>query len=358
MTGLSSYKPFIIPVFIPHNGCPHQCVFCNQHTITGVNGARIDPDAIRLLIDTYLGYNHGQREHIQISYYGGTFLGLDPHHILQLLALATSYVDRGLVDSIRCSTRPDTISEKTLALVRNFPLKTVELGVQSMDNHVLACSNRGHTAQDTETAVTLLKSRGYQVGLQMMVGLPGDNGHQAYQTALRLADLKPDFIRIYPTLVMENSPLAQSFKHGEYRPLDLATSVTQVKTLFLLFRKKRIPVIRMGLQASEGLDRGPGIVDGPYHPSFGHMVYSEIFLDMARCLLKQQIPHEKPSTVFFVHPKNISNFRGLKNHNVDVLKAEFGYVDIRVKTDITLGTDTLRSEQTTITMDCLMNEQP
>ncbi|MBU1168555.1 MAG: radical SAM protein [Proteobacteria bacterium] len=346
MTETSFLKPFIIPVFIPHKGCPHQCIFCNQTAITGVNKDSLDLKPLRTRIDTYLTYKSDHRGMVQISYYGGTFLGLERQEILTYLTLARDYVDMGRVHSIRCSTRPDTITQYTLDLVRPFPLKTIELGVQSMDNEVLFLSHRGHTAEDTENAVSLLRDKGYEIGLQMMVGLPGDSQEKSYETALRMAAMKPDFVRIYPTVVLEKSPLAILHKKVEYQPLSLAESVEQVKALYLLFKEKGIPVIRMGLQAEEGLELGKGILDGPYHPSFGQMIYSGIFLDKARVILEQEYLRMASSVTFLVHPKNISKFRGLKNCNLHVLKAEFGIVEILVSGDHSLGPDTVITAKT------------
>lgn len=342
-------KPFIVPVFIPHQGCPHQCVFCNQKVITGTD-AETDPRLIRAFIDRYLSYRGERRGRVQISFYGGTFLGLAPGRIQALTDLARDYVDRGLVHSLRCSTRPDTVTDTTLDLLADVPLATVELGVQSMDDTVLARSRRGHTAEDTQTAIARLRSRNKEIGVQMMVGLPGDDRDTCLASAARMADLAPDFVRIYPTLVLRHSALEALYLRGDYRPLSLLESVAIVKDLYLLFRSRGIPVIRMGLQATDGLDRGDDRLAGPYHPAFGHLVGSAVFLDLARALLGSRSTPVQRSPIFFVHPKNISKLRGLKNQNLHVLKAEFDLTTLTIQHDESLSDDSLKTDQRTMTM--------
>jgi histone acetyltransferase (RNA polymerase elongator complex component) len=344
-------KPFIIPLFIPHEGCPHQCVFCNQSAITGHQKKIPDLEFLRRYIDSYLLYKKPERHPVQISFYGGTFLGLGEIPINTLLGLAETYVEHGTVNHIRFSTRPDTVTEETLDLLSGFSVNTVELGVQSMDDRVLFESHRGHTAEDTLNAVFRLRERSYETGLQMMVGLPGSSPGKDLDTAIRLTALKPDFVRIYPTLVLKDSPLARRYHQGHYTPLDLEACVALVKNIYLIFKKNGIPVIRMGLQASEELDQGATVLAGPYHPSFGHLIFSDIFLDMSRMILQKEIcPHGEESIVFYVHSKNISKIRGLKNRNLDVLKAEFGLGSIQIAVDDTLGHDCVRTENTRLVM--------
>jgi histone acetyltransferase (RNA polymerase elongator complex component) len=218
---------------------------------------------------------------------------------------------------------------------------TIELGVQSMDDGVLRVSNRGHRASDTIRALSILRERGYETGVQMMTGLPGSTPETDLGTAETLAELRPDFARIYPTVVIDGSPLARMYRDGVYVPPDLTATVSLVKFLYLTFTKKGVRVIRMGLQATEELDNGCSILAGPYHPSFGHMVFSEIFLDLARILLKDKLIREGTvkSVVFFVHPKNISTIRGLKSRNIDVLKSKFLLDTLHIETDDTLARD-------------------
>ena len=337
----SRIRPFIIPIFLPHAGCPHRCVFCNQLSITGAEPEVAAADQIRSRIQEFLAFKHERRHPVQISYFGGNFLGLTTEEIQHYLALAAEFVRRGEVDSIRFSTRPDTIDRQRLDIIADYPVATVELGVQSMIDHILDLARRGHRAADTVRAVEQLKARRYGIGLQMMVGLPGDDESLSMTSARQIAGLLPDFVRIYPTLVVKNSRLAQWYADGTYRPLSLEAAVKQVKSLCLYFRKNDIQVIRMGLQASEALTDGSTVLAGPYHPSFGHLVYSEIFLDAACSALKATAA-AGPNLSIFVHPRCISTMRGLKNSNIERLKSRFGLDHIYIVPDPGVDMDSIK----------------
>jgi len=332
--------PFIIPIFLPHAGCPHQCVFCNQTAITGVKQDIVSSETVDLLIDEFLEYKRSHRQPAQVAFYGGNFLGLKKDAIRRLLGLTMKFVKNGRVDSIRFSTRPDTIDREHLEIISDYPVSTVEIGVQSMDDRVLAMANRGHTAEDTVTSVKLLKAGGYTVGLQTMVGLPGDDEAGSFYTAQRIADLVPDFVRIYPTVVLENSRLGRWYSQGKYTPWSLERCVAHVKDLYLYYKNKTIPVIRMGLQASEDLEKGATLLSGPYHPAFGHMVHAEIFMDMAAEVLEKRSALAETVTIK-VHPRSLSKMRGLKNENVDALQKRFHIQSLKIVPDASLPEDQL-----------------
>ncbi len=333
--------PFIIPIFLPHLGCPHHCAFCDQTSITGVAPDTISRETLCLLITEFLEYKKTRGRSVQVSFYGGNFLGLKKDYIGILLDETTKFVKNKKVDSIRFSTRPDTISNKNLDIIKNYPVSTIEIGVQSMDNQVLAMAERGHTASDTEKAAALLKEQNYDVGMQMMVGLPGDDETKTLFTARRIASLSPDFVRIYPTVVLAHSRLAVWYRNGDYRPWSLSRCVSLVKKLYLFFKNKNIPVIRMGLQASEDLAKDTTILAGPHHPAFGHMVHSEIFMDMAVSRLEaKRGSYDK--IIIKVHPRSISKMRGLKNKNVQRLKKKFQINSLEIIPDISLAQDKLR----------------
>ena len=333
-------RPFIIPIFLPHAGCPHQCVFCNQTSITGVGRDTVSPEKVEQKIIKFLGYKGNDLRPVQVAFYGGNFLGMEKDYIERLLNVPAKFVKNKEVDAIRFSTRPDTINHDQIEMIKNYPVTTIEIGVQSMDDRVLDMAKRGHTVLDTQKAVVRLKERGYTIGLQMMVGLPEEDEAGSLSTAYRISELEPDFVRIYPTIVLKNSLLARWYKNGTYRPWSLERSIAHVKTLYLFFKKKNIPVIRMGLQASEDLDSGDAVLTGPYHPAFGHMVYSQIFLDMATAILeKKQIFHEK--VVLSVHPRSISKMKGMKNHNVEILKKRFQLQSLKIAPDPSLDEDKL-----------------
>ncbi|MFW6237557.1 MAG: elongator complex protein 3, partial [Desulfosudaceae bacterium] len=239
-------KPFIIPVFLPHQGCPHRCIFCDQRAITGIT-AMPDNHTVLTQVDRFAAYNHRNRRPVQLSFYGGSFLGLPAGEMIRLLDLAEDLVRQGRINSIRFSTRPDTVTPERLETLAGYSVTTIELGVQSMDDAILAQARRGHTAAHTVQALNLLRDRGFQAGVQIMIGLPGDDGSSSLATAETLAARSPDFARIYPTIVIAGSPLARLFRRGEYRPLPLEEAVRQAASLRETFSRHGIPVIRMGL---------------------------------------------------------------------------------------------------------------
>jgi len=273
-------KPFIVPVFIPHAGCPHQCLFCNQRATTGRSATFPQAGSIRAEIDRFLAYRRDKRRPTEISFYGGNFLGLSPDRIADLLDLAADYVRCAAADGIRFSTRPDTIDPERIELITNYPVTTVELGVQSMRDDVLALCRRGHTSTDVRDAVAGLRTLPeLRLGLQMMIGLPGDSEAGALDSAVRIADLGPDFTRIYPTLVLEGSPLARWYSQGRYTPLSLTAAVDLARRISGIFQSRGIPVIRMGLQPTEELSTSAALIAGPFHPAFGDLVHSAAWLD-------------------------------------------------------------------------------
>jgi histone acetyltransferase (RNA polymerase elongator complex component) len=331
-TRSEKHRPLIIPIFLPHAGCPHQCVFCNQSSITGVKEKSLRARALQSRINNFLEYDSGQRRPVEIAFFGGNFLGQPAEAIQMLLTEATKYVVCGKADSIRFSTRPDSIDRQHLDLIVNFPVSTVELGVQSMDPAVLRKSRRGHDGRDTEQAVGLLKNDNYRIGAQIMIGLPGDTPQKAMNTGQRVVDLKPDFVRIYPTLVIQGSPLAQWHKTGKYHPLLLEAAVSQVKDLYLLMNNAGIPVIRMGLQHEAGFDDPETILAGPYHPAFGHLVYSEIFFDGVKRVMASNQMQTKTLEIR-VHPRNVSRMQGLKNENIRKLNSLFHLKSVGIISD-------------------------
>ncbi len=331
-------NPSIIPVFLPYAGCPHRCIFCNQTTITGRACARPPVRKVREVILKALAHQRNDSVLPQIAFYGGNFLGLKKETVADYLDLGTQFVTAQKVDRLRFSTRPDTIDTERLDFIKDFAVKTIEVGVQSMDDEVLTQARRGHTTADTYRAVALLKKHNYKIGLQMMIGLPGDNETKAYTTASRIASLAPDFVRIYPVLVLKNSPLADWYAGARYQPLALDACITLAKKLYLLFRQKGIPVARMGLQVSQDLNPESQILAGPYHPAFGHLVYSEVMRDRIISHLQSKSPPCEEITIT-VHSRNISQARGYKNKNIRFIEERFNLTKIKVIADNTLEMD-------------------
>ena len=340
-TDHSISRPFIVPVFIPHCGCPYQCAFCNQTVITGSASHLPSAETLHHQITSFLRYRRAARSGVQIAFFGGNFLGLASGQVKSLLGIAQTYIAEGRVDSIRFSTRPDTITPARLHWLQDFTVSTIELGAQSMQNSVLRQIRRGHRAEDTVFAVEQLRNYRYEIGLQMMVGLPGEDDSGFMHTGEALARLGPDFVRIYPTLVLKNSLLARWFDNGTYRPLSLDQAVEKTKRLFQLFERHKIPVIRMGLQASAELSLDRELVAGPYHPSFGHLVHSALFLDKALAALSKTT-RATTRVDLYTHPASISRMRGLKNHNVAILKEKFNIRNLRILQDDSLDRNELR----------------
>lgn len=325
-------RPFIVPVFIPHAGCPHRCIFCNQKLVTGHYRRHLETGNEFSSVGEFLRYRGRRSGSAEIAFFGGNFLGLPADRIRRLLITASEWVHRAELDGIRFSTRPDTVTSQTLDLINAFPIRCAELGVQSMDDDVLRRSRRGHTAADTTVAVQRLKSRGYEVGLQLMVGLPGDDERRLLETGRRIADLNPAFVRIYPTLVLDESPLAMWFHTGRYRPLSLDEAVDLSMKVYRLFRQRGISVIRTGLQASEDLGVARGVIAGPFHPAFGQLVQSACYLAALREELHRR-PVLSDCIELHVHPKGIAHVRGQRNANCAALRREFGFSRVEVVAD-------------------------
>jgi histone acetyltransferase (RNA polymerase elongator complex component) len=299
---------------------------------------------IQRQVRRFLSFRSSGRGETQIAFFGGNFLGLRHEEISACLTAAGRFVHDGAVAGIRFSTRPDTVSDASMEQVASYPVATVELGVQSMDDRVLRLIRRGHTAADCRSAVAKLQERGYEVGCQMMVGLPGDDDAGATATGRRIAALSPDFVRIYPTVVLAGTELARWYNASRYTPLPLEASVDLVKKLYLLFIEHGVRVIRMGLQATEQLNTGSAIVAGPYHPAFGHLVHAQIFLERAASAIRELASNPGPinkSLNLRVNPRDESRLRGLKGVNLTTLAGMFPGLDIRVLADAAVPNGTL-----------------
>jgi histone acetyltransferase (RNA polymerase elongator complex component) len=336
-------RPFIVPVFIPHAGCPHRCVFCNQSVITGRLEKPQGPDEVLASARTFLQFRRRRPGPAQLAFFGGNFLGLPLNELRCLLDTASKWVSDFHLDGIRFSTRPDTVQPGTLDLIGAYPVKCVELGVQSMDDDVLRQSRRGHTAADTEAAVRRLRERRYTTGIQLMVGLPGDGEAGLLETGRRVAELGPAFVRIYPTLVLEGSPLASWYRNGRYHPPSLQQAVDLCMKLYRFLRQRRIDVIRTGLQPTEELAYGRGVIAGPFHPAFGDLVQSACCLDAIQRELRCR-PISGPTLELRVHPTGISRARGQRNGNCAALSKEFGFTAVRVVPDTGLGGEMIALE--------------
>ncbi len=331
----------IIPFFIPHSGCPHQCVFCNQKNITGQTKP-VAPLAIPQKITEYLAISSSDNP-AHVAFYGGSFTALPFETQRAYLNAVQPFIHTGQIAGIRLSTRPDCITNEILALLKEYRVTTIELGVQSMDDVVLARSGRGHTATDTVNAVSLIKSDGFRIGLQLMPGLPGDSADSFIRTIDTVIALKPDFVRIYPALVIKDTPLEDLYASARYMPLSLHDAVALCREALERFELAGIDVIRIGLQPTEELEKPGTIITGPYHPAFRQLVESSILLDKMRCAVRN-CTGKTGRVTFQVNPKDLSAAIGQKRSNIKKLEEEFGFHKIQ----IVAGQNALRRRELTL----------
>jgi len=319
-------KPLIIPVFLPAMGCRERCLFCNQKASVG---GLSSPLSVRNFIETSLPAlsSEGKEREKQIAFYGGSFTAIHRDDQVRYLKEVQPFLVSGLIDSIRISTRPDALDEETLSLLKEYGVKTIEVGVQSMIDEVLFFARRGHCAANTVDAVCRLKDKNFEVGLQLMIGLPGDTLDRFLQTLDRVIELKPDFLRIHPTLVLKGAPLEDMWRAADYSPMPLGEAVQWLKRGILKLEKSSIRVVRIGLQPTRELQRD--YLAGPYHPALHQLVDSAIFFDMATSLLQRF--QKNGQTVFQCHPKEVSNLRGQKNENILKLKKDFNLGEILIE---------------------------
>lgn len=279
-------KPFgMIPFFIPHVGCPYVCTFCNQSRITGQSGiSHLTPEYIQQTIKDYVGTKRNEK-FWEVAFYGGSFTAITKDLQHKLLMPAYEILQQGLIDGIRCSTRPDAVGDEAITLLQSYGVKTVELGVQSMNDGILVDAKRGHTAQEVVEAVTRLKHRDMTVGVQLLPGLKGETWQTIIETAIAVVALRPDFVRIYPVLVIENTELADQYRAGEYKPLSTELAIQYCSFLKDWFEQHGIEVIRTGLQSTEELDSRNSLVAGPYEPAMGELVVNEQYKQrIERCI--------------------------------------------------------------------------
>lgn len=310
----------MIPFFIPHVGCPHVCTFCNQSRITETVGiGHLTPEYIASTIKDYVGDSKNDK-FWEVCFYGGSFSAIDQKLQKQLLIPAYEALQSGLIDSIRCSTRPDAVSDGQLELLCSLGMKTIELGVQSMDDTVLSLAKRGHTSDDVKVAVHQLRQFRFNVGLQILPGLLGDSWSTIIKTAVEIAKLKPDFVRIYPVLVIEHTELAEQYKSGIYTPLSLERALQYCAFLKTWFESHHITVIRTGLQSTEELDTGTSLLAGPYEPAMGELVSNEQWRQRIEYCMNEHTEYfeETIKAVVVKYPRSLtSKVRGLKKRNVE-----------------------------------------
>jgi histone acetyltransferase (RNA polymerase elongator complex component) len=320
-------KHYIIPIFIPHYGCTHSCIFCNQQKITG-RDTPVRFQEVVTIINEHLT-RITEKRYIEVAFYGGSFTALPLERQSQLLESAHKALMNGRIHSIRLSTRPDCITQEIVENLVNYGVSTVELGVQSLDNKVLQASARGHSSLDVFQAVSIIKKMNLRCGLQLMPGLPLEDWRSLIHTAYNVIKLVPDFVRIYPTLVIADTQLANLYQKGHYKALSLTAGIVRGAFLKLIFEHHGIPTIRTGLQATEELDKGNVVLAGPYHPAFGEMVDSYVFYIMlAHWAESILFSHQTDDIIIHHHPRDTSKIRGIYNENIKKFKKNYGITNL------------------------------
>ena len=320
-----SVKHANISVFVPHLGCPHTCSFCNQRYIARTSELP-DEETVKKAVETAINSKNYSAQNTEIAFFGGSFTAIDKEYMLRLLSAAHEYVKNKKVAGIRVSTRPDAINSEILDILKKYGVTAIELGAQSMCDDVLVLNKRGHTVKDVVSSSVLIKEYGFSLGLQMMTGLYGSSDEKDIYTANKIIELSPDTVRIYPTIVLQNTDLADLWGSGVYTPQTLESAVELAAKLLLQFKENDINVIRTGLHTIDT----EKYVAGPWHPSFKELCDAEIFYRKALEILKG-----KGKYTVFVHPSNVSKMIGHKRSNINKLKA-LGF-DCKVKPDDTLG---------------------
>ena len=315
-----------IPVFIPHLGCPNQCVFCNQRSIS--EHQSFSEEGVREEIEQVLSTLVPEDE-AEIAFFGGSFTGIDRGLMCRLLDLAQTYVKEGRVASIRLSTRPDYINAEILSILSRYSVKTIELGLQSMDDAVLLACRRGHTAREAEVACRAVVAAGFSLVGQMMIGLPGATPESEMQTAQKICDLGASAVRIYPTVVFYDTPLCEMTQHGLYAPLSVKEAVERTAPVLQLFRARAIPCIRVGLCATESLTSPEAVLAGPNHPALGEMILGEcLYQKVKEKVLQSGLEGQR--IILEVPPRELSATVGQHRCNIEKLQRETGATVHRV----------------------------
>ncbi len=335
-------KHAIIPVFIPHRGCPNDCVFCNQKAITA-RSSDVSPKDVRNTIETYLPTLTGRGlETIEVAFFGGSFTGLPIPEQSEFLAIAKEYKDAGLIDKIHMSPRPDYISRDILDNLKSYDADIIELGVQSFDPDVLRASNRGHTAEDVYKACELIKEYGFTLGIQLMIGLPGDSPAKCIASAKETVRLAPQLARLYPTIVLRDTRLLQMYKEGLYQPLTTDEAVSTTKEMYRILDNAGITILRVGLKSTDLITEGGAVCGHTFHPAFRQLVEGELAkesLEQQLCRLlenaqKNEIPSE--SFAFKSNGHSFSNMIGNAKRNKLYFEQKYPDLKIRWKVDSAL----------------------
>lgn len=333
-------KHAIIPIFIPHRGCPNDCVFCNQKAITA-RQADVTPADARNIIDSYLPTLEGRGlETIEVAFFGGSFTGIPMEDQSAFLAVAQEYKTKGLIDKIHMSTRPDYINEEILDNLIKYGADVVELGVQSFDPEVLAASNRGHSVEDVYRACDMIKSYGLELGIQLMIGLPKDNLESCLYSARETVRMEPSIARLYPTVVLNDTELLRMYERGEYEPLSTDEAVAITKEMYKIIASVGIKIIRVGLKSTDLINDSDSdqnqTVGHTYHPAFRQLVEGEIAREELETQLLPYISKNAASAAFYSNGVSFSNMIGNSRRNKEYFAGKYPDIRISFKVDDSL----------------------
>jgi len=326
-----------VPFFISHQGCPHTCVFCDQRAISGSHGNLPDRQQIHAAIDTWRRSAAGRP--LEVAFFGGSFTALPEQVQDELLTSVRPFLESGIVRSIRVSTRPDRVDDIVVRRLAGQGVNVIEIGVQSMDDDVLALSGRGHDAAASEAALGCIKGQGLAAGAQLMPGLPGDTPTGALRSLERVIAAGATFVRLYPVVVLQGTELARRYQVGDYRPLGLEQGIALCKQLLHKAMRAGIDVVRIGLQAGDGLNSAT-VLAGCWHPAFGQLVRSELYFDLLRHLTTT-LPDDAPLMIV-CHPSRLSDVIGQKRRNLARLRSS--RISVRVRPDDSLLTEEVMVE--------------
>ena len=327
-------KEYIIPIFVPHLGCPNNCTFCNQKKISGQTKMVTKQD-VKDTIEYYLKNFKDDHKYVEVAFFGGSFTAIEKEKQEELLEAVQEYIENKKVHSIRVSTRPDCIDKDILKRLKKYHVKTIELGVQSTNNYILSRCKRGHTGENVKKASKLIRRYGFVLGHQMMVGLPESTKQDEVNTAKELIKLKPKIVRIYPVLVIKDTELEREYKSGEYTPLTVGQAVERCKEIVNLFNRKKINIIRIGLQNTEEITdpstKESSVVAGPYHPAFRQLVESSMWYDSIVNEIKKVNAKVKKVKIK-ANDINVNNIIGHKKENITKLKEVYD-VEVIIEKD-------------------------
>lgn len=327
-------RHFHIPIFIPDFGCPFRCIFCNQKTITSTN-TYPSASEIQSQIERWLTSIPTVNSIVEVAFFGGNFTGIPVEIQHKYLATVAPFLESKRVQSIRISTRPDAITEEILLRLKDFGVKSIELGAQSLNNNVLLASRRGHTAEDVIQASALILKHKFTLGLQMMVGLPTDSAKIALDTAQKIIEIGAHETRIYPLLVIKNTELENLYRQGIYTPLTIEEAVDQTAPIYELFEKNNVIILKVGLHPSEGFVSGKELVSGPYHPNFRELVISKIWQN--RILNQLNTINQGKKLIIRVNSSDINGAIGFKSRNKLLFQGQFSEVKYLQDNDLPKG---------------------